>query len=207
MIKRGMGVWSPRDILFRLKRLAPSIAFEVSHERDENFVWDGNGPDPQDEGYVAYNFDVTASAIVKGETVKGESTLGGSYNLPAEIDPDIHGYLPQMLREAGLALISRLTSLRFAPAEVPIPTILKAEAKLAVEYLDRVLRLRYAAQRRRAQVIQRSAPLSPTDLKTIKKEMDETKAEDARQDAEIKARREAWAKEEAEKKTKAKETS
>ena len=151
MIKREMGcVWSPKDIFFRLKRLAPSIAFEVSHERDENFVWDGDGPDPADEGYVAYNFDVTASAIVKGEIAKGESALGGSYNLPAEIDSDIHGYLPQMLREAGLALISRLASLRFYPAEVPIPTILKAEAKLAVEYLDRVLRLRYAAQRRKA---------------------------------------------------------
>jgi len=59
----------------------------------------------------------------------------------------------------------------------------------------------------RQQIIQRSAPLSPADLTTIKKELDETKAEDARQDAEIKARREAWAKAEAEKKTKAKETS
>jgi hypothetical protein len=57
----------------------------------------------------------------------------------------------------------------------------------------------------RQQVVLRSTRLSPTDLKTIKKEMDETKAEDARQDAENKARREAWGKEEAEK-AKAKET-
>lgn len=44
---------SPEAIFTELKKIAPSIAFSVRREEDSNYRWDGDGPDPAEEGYVA----------------------------------------------------------------------------------------------------------------------------------------------------------
>jgi len=91
---------TPASIFSRLKKVAPNIAFSVAYTEDPNYRWDGDGPDPAEEGYVAYDVDVYARAIEDGEIVEGQASMGGTYEIPGEFDPDIGGYLPQMLAEA-----------------------------------------------------------------------------------------------------------
>jgi hypothetical protein len=87
-------------MLDKLKEIAPNVAFSISREYDPDFQWDGDGPDPQDEGYEPQNVTVTANAIVNGELIEGNAYLGGSYDLPDAPCPNVHGYLPQMIEEA-----------------------------------------------------------------------------------------------------------
>ena|SRR5688572_16656156 len=89
------------QIMERLREIAPNVAFSVSRESDPYFSWDGEGPDPRDEGFEPCNVTVTAKAIVNGRTVEGHDYLGGSYFKPDEKCGDVHGYLPQMLLEAS----------------------------------------------------------------------------------------------------------
>lgn len=91
---------SGAGIFAALRRIAPNIAFSVEHTEDPNYRWDGDGPDPAEDGYVAYDVDVFARAIEGGEIVEGQDSLGGVYEIPGEFDPDIGGYLPQMLAGA-----------------------------------------------------------------------------------------------------------
>ena len=101
----------PSEIAARLAVLAPSIAFSVSREIDENYRWDGDGEDPRDAGFDAYDVTVTARVIVDGQIVEGENHLGGSYFLPDEPTGEIHGYLLQMLAEAAQDLCDTLSRL------------------------------------------------------------------------------------------------
>src|SRR5262245_24213466 len=91
---------SASAILANLKKLCPNISFKTTWTPDPSFRWDGDGPDPVEEGYQAYDVDVYATVIVRGDTTEGRQSLGGSYSQPGHHDPDIHGYLPQMLEEA-----------------------------------------------------------------------------------------------------------
>jgi hypothetical protein len=122
---------SASAILKELKGIAPSIAFGVDYEVDPNFVWDGDGPDPREEGFEAYDIDVSATAVEDGKMVVGHGYLGGSYERPGEFDPDIGGYLPQMLQEAVQDLATQVSG------------DLLAQANAADKYLDEVLHLRY----------------------------------------------------------------
>lgn len=90
--------------LEELKTIAPSIVFRVSRSIDRDARWDGTGPDPEEEGYVAYSVDVSAQCIVRGELIEGNAYLGCSYYKPDEPTGDAHGYLPQMLEEAATEL-------------------------------------------------------------------------------------------------------
>lgn len=128
--------WSPkRPLIERLGQVAPSISFSVDWEPDHSFRWDGDGPDPAEEGFVAYDVTFTAATIARGKLVEGHTYLGGSYSKPGEHDPDVHGYLDQKLDEA-------LDELR---QEVgPLPDI-----KRAKDYLKQNMRKEYEAQRRR----------------------------------------------------------
>lgn len=131
--------WAPERFsreLRGLKSVAPSIAFSVSWEIDPYFRWDGDGPDPREEGYEPHNVDVYARAVVGGEVIEGRASLGGVYEKPGEFDPDIHGYLPQMLKET-VDEISKEFRGR-----------LLSEAKAAKKYLKDAMRARYEAQRR-----------------------------------------------------------
>lgn len=133
---------TPEAIFAELKKIAPNIVFSVRREEDPNYRWDGDGPDPAEEGYVAYDVDVTARAIVNGEDIEGRNSLGGTYNKPDEFDQDISGYLPQMLEEAAKELLMQLRDV--VGLEEPIDR----QAMAAGKYLREVMRLRYEEQRR-----------------------------------------------------------
>jgi len=125
----------PRDIWVNLKIIAPNIAFGMSREEDPDFVWDGDGPDPREEGATAYDVYIRAEAVVDGEHIEGHASLGGHLLMPGESDDDISGYLPQMLEEAAEELETQATG------------AVKKQAKAAREYLKKVLRARYKEQR------------------------------------------------------------
>lgn len=88
------------QFMAKLKKVAPSIAVKTTWTPDNYFSWDGDGPDPTEEGYQAYDVDVWAKAIVDGEIVEGQGSIGGSYSKPGEHDPDVHGYFLDLLQKA-----------------------------------------------------------------------------------------------------------
>jgi hypothetical protein len=122
----------------RLRYIAPSIALSVSREIDEDEEWDGDGPDPQEEGYLPYCIEVTASTVIGGYLKEGFASLCSSYYQPDEPIGEAHGYLPQMVDEA----LSRL--------ELPIreQPHLRAEVKKARDYMKRLMRKLYDDQRK-----------------------------------------------------------
>jgi len=87
-------------LIKKLAKVAPSIHFSVKWEPDHNFRWDGDGPDPSERGYQAYDVAVYARTIVGGEHLEGVNYLGGTYSKPGKPDPTVGGYLNQMLDEA-----------------------------------------------------------------------------------------------------------
>ena len=119
--------YGPRVIFQTLEKIAPGIAFEVEWEEDQFFDWDGDGPDPREEGYIPHDVDVYARAVQRGNLKEGRESLGGAYDKPDELDPDIHGYLPQMLDGAIEELETQVTG------------DLVKQAKAARKYLKEVL--------------------------------------------------------------------
>ena len=96
---------SHTDIITELAAVAPRVHISTSWEEDPHFTWDGDGPDPATEGYVAHNVTVTAVRIERGALRDAESHLAGSYSqYRGPHCPDIHGYFPQMVEEALGAL-------------------------------------------------------------------------------------------------------
>lgn len=91
---------TPEGIISGLAKIAPHVAIDVSWKEDPYFRWDGEGPDPAEEGYVAYDVDVTAKAIIDGREVTGQDSLGGVYEKPGNQDQDIHGYFTGMVDRA-----------------------------------------------------------------------------------------------------------
>jgi len=131
-----------RQIHDSLIKLAPQIAFSVEYNIDPNFQWDGDGPDPRDDGYDPYDVDVFARAIVDGQTVAGQNSLGGTYEKPGEWDKDIGGYLPQMLDEAIDDLLQNNHSL---------PKNIIAQASKVQKYLKDYMHRSYEKQTRKRQ--------------------------------------------------------
>jgi len=121
-----------RDIYQELRRLAPSVWFNATHTPDPYFSWDGDGPDPREEGYDPCTVVITAATIRIGGITQGESSLSGYYTKPGKSTDDLDGYLPQMLDEATVELQNRI------PESSPIYSELKAVgAFLAQEMRDR----------------------------------------------------------------------
>ena len=91
-----------RDMLLdSLREKRPDIAVTVEWEIDHSFKWDGDGPDPEEEGLFPHDVVVTATAIRNGKIVEGYAYLVGCYSpFGGPHCPDIHGYFPQMLEEA-----------------------------------------------------------------------------------------------------------
>ena len=88
------------SVLFKeLKRLAPSVAYTTEVAVDHDFVWDGDGPDPVEKGFQAYDAWVHATKIVDGEEVEESVCLGGVYMKSPNESPDFHGYLTGMLKD------------------------------------------------------------------------------------------------------------
>lgn len=115
------------EILAKLKELAPSVAFETSRSIDATFEWDGDGPDPADDGMFPYDVLVTASTVIDGELIEGRAGLGGCYMTKEEKIDDIGGYLPQKLEEALDELADQL-----AGNMEPDTTLLSVKAQLRV---------------------------------------------------------------------------
>ena len=129
-------------VLKKLKEIAPSIAISVGWEEDPHFVWDGEGAAPRERGYIPYNVDVIAEAVVDGRIVRGIQSLGGTYEKEGHRDPDIHGYLLQMAEEAIGELMGE-----FQPSEKAKTASVWKQAKAARTYLTKTLKLRYEEDR------------------------------------------------------------
>jgi hypothetical protein len=115
-----------------LKKIAPSVVF------------DGDGPDPRDEGFIPYDITVEAITIVDGELWQESVFLGGSYMKPEDFDIDIHGYLPQMLQEAARNLSEKYVAAWSERTE--------KELAAAVAYLTKVMKERYDREERRREI-------------------------------------------------------
>lgn len=89
-----------KQMIEDLKKSHPDIAIRVTRTLDESFQWDGDGPDPAEDGYLPYDVDVDAIRIRKGVVLTGTASLGGSYFTPDEPTGEVHGCLPQMIKEA-----------------------------------------------------------------------------------------------------------
>lgn len=91
-----------------LAKVAPSICIRTLWEHDPDMRdirkhCDGmDDEDPDD--WQAWQSEVCATAIVAGRPVSGSAYLGGTWEKagddPAESNPDISGYEPDMTREA-----------------------------------------------------------------------------------------------------------
>ncbi len=125
----------PQAIMRALRKIAPSVEFSVEHYEDPTEVWEGPDPNPRDEGFEAYSVTVSASAIWKGKRLTGNAYLSGVWEKPDKIDPDIGGYLPQMLELAAKEL--------YIVSGKKIPEAVKAHM-----YLERVLAERHQEQER-----------------------------------------------------------
>lgn len=147
-----------KSILATLATLAPSIAFRVEWTPDDDCRFDEHGmtapggcfhgEDPAD--WAAWQSEVTATAIVGGETLTGSAYLGGTWERygdnPAESNPEISGYLLQMLDEAAtelaLALPQEALEHYYSTRE------LVDQIENARDYLARAMRSSYDEQRR-----------------------------------------------------------
>lgn len=95
-----------KDLYDLLKRVAPLVAFSVTCERDDEYVWDGDGPEPDDMFPV--NVDVKATTIIDGELMEGFGYLIGHYVADENKDPgDIGGYLIGLLEDATKDLLDQ----------------------------------------------------------------------------------------------------
>lgn len=130
------------SILRQLNALAPSIAFSTHRDIDRDFPWDGDGPDPLDEGFECYQVTVSAKAIIYGHEITGEDRMGGHYDKPGELDADLGGYLPQMFDEAAEDLAKQIRT------SAPEFTALLDQLAAVDAYLAKVLRARYNEQMR-----------------------------------------------------------
>lgn len=90
-------------LLGALAICAPSIAVGVQWERDDQYRWDGSGPNPKKSGLYPHDVSVRVSIIGLGRLLHGFAFLGGCYARPNRMTPsdhDVHGYLPTMVEEA-----------------------------------------------------------------------------------------------------------
>lgn len=125
MAKKRRQDWRPEgvDLIERLSHIAPSIAISTHWEVDRYFRWDGDGPDPAEEGYFPYDVDVVVRTIVKGKVVEGTDNLGGVYSKPDDKDPDVHGYFSDLLEDALVELKGFLSGDRKREVEAAIKEV------------------------------------------------------------------------------------
>lgn len=114
------------------KPLAPDLVIETlwEHDNDSRFSENGmtapggcfHGQDPND--WQAWESEVRVTAIVNGAFVTGSAYLGGTWEEyginPADTNPEINSYFPQMLDEALCELGRQL------PGESPLHKQVKA---------------------------------------------------------------------------------
>ena len=101
-----------------LRKAAPSIAFSIHWEHDEDAgpihkECDGFTAAEADE-WQAWQSEVRAECIIDGETRTGSDYLGGTFekadDVPEESNPFISGYLPDMIDRALDELAAQIGS-------------------------------------------------------------------------------------------------
>lgn len=70
------------QLIQEIKAIVPHMAIKVKWELDPYESWNGDGPNPRDDGYSPYNVTVTSYTIVGGELLSGDESLGGCWEDP-----------------------------------------------------------------------------------------------------------------------------
>ena len=107
-MKTDIQTFKPADLLAKLAVVAPSIAIETiwGHDMDcRDITKDCDMPaDTDPDDWQAWQSEVRATAIIGGSEISGSDYLGGTWEKygdnPAKSNPEISGYLPQMILEA-----------------------------------------------------------------------------------------------------------
>lgn len=128
-------IMKPDEIIHELNKLAPDITFETEWEPDlccQDIRQDCQGFDDEDpDNWQAWQSEVRATCIQDGKKVSVSTYLGGTWEKagddPQESNPDISGYLPQLLEEAATELGGQLYSSRLRGQCDAAATFLKTE--------------------------------------------------------------------------------
>lgn len=90
-----------RQMIEALKTERPDVVISITRSRDELTPW--QGPEPSEDGYTCYVWDVVARTIRHGEMIEGRASLSGSWyrdDDTSDTAQEIGGYLPQMIDQA-----------------------------------------------------------------------------------------------------------
>jgi len=142
----------PHPIIAALASIAPAlnIRTEWEHDSDSRFS-ELQAPgccfeneDPED--WQAWQSQIIATAICGGSLVTGHAYLGGTWEKwgedPAKSNPDISGYLPEMIGEALEDLQGRVAAIQ----STPVLTNLQSQITAAMEYIRAEMGRRYDEQ-------------------------------------------------------------
>ena len=88
----------------KLRETNPEIAISTHLEIDAYFQWDGDGTNPETEGFLSYDVEVRASTIRKGQLFTRSAYLGGVYSKSDAIDVETDVCLDELIDEALEAL-------------------------------------------------------------------------------------------------------
>ncbi len=129
-MKTTIHTFKAADLLASLAQVAPSIAIDIiwQHDADlHDITKDCDMPaDTDPDDWQAWQSEVRASAIANGRNVSGNDYLGGTWEKygdhPSRSNPEISGYLPQMIQAA-------LENLR---PSLPLDLQVECDAALAI---------------------------------------------------------------------------
>lgn len=113
-MKTDISTFKPSELFATLNAIAPAICIETIWEHDEDARWDieDNTLDPDD--FTAWQSEVRASVILDGKLVSESAYMSGTWEKygddPRKSNPEISGYLPQMIQEALRELLKRTTN-------------------------------------------------------------------------------------------------
>jgi hypothetical protein len=104
------------DLQKKLAQIAPSISIKTIWEPDTDcgpISQDCDGFNSEDDHkWEAWQSEIRATAICNGEKITGSAYLGGTWERagdnPAESNPNISGYEPQMTVEALNELMGQI---------------------------------------------------------------------------------------------------
>lgn len=126
-----------------LAKIAPYVSIHTHWEHDHDSgpiskECDGFSED-EDDGWQAWQSEITATAVIDGEDKTGRAYLGGTFekvdDLPEESNPEISGYENQMTQEA-------LQELR---GQVESDDLLTGQIDAALAYLEKKSQEEYEA--------------------------------------------------------------
>jgi hypothetical protein len=129
-------------VLAELKRRAPLVAFEVTAERDIHYVWDGDGPDPEDGDFFAHVVDFTITTVIEGELYQCQVSLGGHYMKKGDEPGEVGGYLVQKLMD----VINEFFLCAFKGIETGRGQAIAHQLLDCLTYLRETLKANYEAQ-------------------------------------------------------------